>query len=110
QPRTQSGVALKHVGRKEILAWRRSPNFAKWRTTSTRGREHRVIHFQSKSSGSRPTTILKRPSNCAQPKYPKAAFPKIKESTPESTISLRRGFDSLHPLQFAAVRQSGNCC
>jgi hypothetical protein len=48
--------------------WRRSPNFAKWRTTSTRGREHRVIRLQSKSSGSRPTTILKRPSNCGAAK------------------------------------------
>jgi hypothetical protein len=67
--------------------WRRSPNFAKWRTTSTRGRKHRIIRLQSESSGSRPTTILKRPSTCGAAKISKSGFSKkIKESTTESTI------------------------
>jgi hypothetical protein len=92
-PNPGSAASLpKHVGRKEILAWRRSPNFAKWRTTSTRGREHRVIRFQSKSSGSRPTTILKRPSNCGAAKIPKSGFSKkTEESTTESTIYTKFG-------------------
>jgi hypothetical protein len=74
-PNPGSAASLgKLVGRKEILAWRRSPNFAKWRTTSTRGREHRVIRLQSKSSGRWPTTILKRPSDCGTAKISKSDF------------------------------------